>query len=130
MFCLGRWQGRSRRLATGARVRFSRKKKLYEMGRPPAETVVGPRKIKIERGHGGIKKLKAYIVDLVNVSDQSTGKTQKVPIKEILSNPASIEYTRRKIITKGAILSTELGKVRVTSRPGQDGIINGILIRE
>ncbi|NVM28789.1 MAG: 30S ribosomal protein S8e [Candidatus Helarchaeota archaeon] len=127
---MGRWQGRSKRLATGARVRFCRKKRLYEMGRPPAETVLGPRKIKIERIYGGKRKLKAYIADMVNVSVQSTGKTQKVPIKEVLSNPASVEYTRRKIITKGAILSTELGKVRVTSRPGQDGIINGILIRE
>ncbi|NVM52194.1 MAG: 30S ribosomal protein S8e [Candidatus Helarchaeota archaeon] len=127
---MGRWQGRSRRLATGARVRFSRKKRLYEMGRPPAETVVGPRKIKIVRVQGGNSKIKAYIADTVNVSDQSTGKTQKVTIKEVLSNPSSVEYTRRKIITKGAILSTELGKVRVTSRPGQEGIVNGILIRE
>lgn len=127
---MGRWQGRSRRLATGARVRFSRKKRLYEMGRPPAETVIGPRKSKIVRIRGGKTKIKAYIADVVNVSDQSTGKTQKVPIKEVISNPASVEYTRRKIITKGAIISTELGKVRVTSRPGQDGIVNGILVRE
>ncbi len=130
MSILGRWQGRSKRLATGARVRFSRKKRLYEMGRPPAETVVGPRKLKIVRTRGGRKKIKAYIADIVNVSDQSTGKTQKVTIKEVISNPASVEYTRRKIITKGAVLSTDLGNVKVTSRPGQDGIVNGILIRE
>ena len=127
---MGRWQGRSKRLATGARVRFSRKKRLYEMGSPSTETVVGPRKLHIVRTRGGNQKIKAYIADIVNVSDQSTGKTQKVAIKEVISNPASVEYTRRKIITKGAILSTELGKVRVTSRPGQDGIVNGILIRE
>jgi len=127
---MGRWQGRSRRLATGARVRFSRKKRLYEMGRPPAETVIGPRRSKIVRILGGKTKIKAYIADVVNVSDQSTGKTQKVPIKEVISNPASVEYTRRKIITKGAMISTELGKVRVTSRPGQDGVVNGILVRE
>ena len=127
---MGRWQGRSRRLATGARVRFSRKKRLYEMGRPPAETVVGPRRLKIVRVRGGNQKIKAYIADTVNVSDQSTGKTTKVPIKEVISNPASVEYTRRKIITKGAMISTELGKVRVTSRPGQDGVVNGVLIRD
>ena len=100
------------------------------MGRPSTETVVGPRKLHIVRTRGGNQKIKAYIADIVNVSDQSTGKTQKVAIKEVISNPASVEYTRRRIITKGAILSTELGKVRVTSRPGQDGIVNGILIRE
>lgn len=127
---MGRWQGRSKRKATGARLRSFRKKKLYEMGRPPAETVVGPRKLKVVRVRGGKQKLKAYIADVVNVSDQSTGKTQKVPIKEVLSNPASLDYSRRKIITKGAIIGTDLGKVKVTSRPGQDGIVNGVLIRE
>ncbi|MHA1650520.1 MAG: 30S ribosomal protein S8e [Candidatus Helarchaeota archaeon] len=127
---MGRWQGRSKRLATGARVRFARKKRLYEMGRPPAETVIGPRKIKIERVRGGNKKVKAYIADTVNVSNPSTGKTEKVKIEEVISNPASVEYTRRKIITKGAILSTKLGKVKVTSRPGQHGVINGILIQD
>ncbi|MHA1264481.1 MAG: 30S ribosomal protein S8e [Candidatus Helarchaeota archaeon] len=127
---MGRWQGRSKRLATGARVRFSRKKRRYEMGRPPAETVIGPRKLKIIRIRGGRQKIKVYIADTVNVSDPSAGTTQKVPIKEVVSNPASVEYTRRKIITKGAIVSTELGNVRITSRPGQHGVVNGVLIRE
>ena len=127
---MGRWQGRSKRLATGARVKSSRKKRLYEMGRPPAETVLGARKIKIDRVRGGNRKIKVYIANEVNVSDQSNGKTQKAKIKEVISNPASVEYTRRRIITKGAILSTDLGKVRVTSRPGQDGVVNGILVRE
>ncbi len=125
---MGRWQGRSKRLETGARVRHSRKKRLYEMGRPPAETVIGPRKLKKVRVRGGNEKLKAYISDTINVSNQSTGKTEKVKIDQVVSNPASIEYTRRKIITKGAIISTKLGKVKVTSRPGQHGVLNGILI--
>ncbi|MHA1358137.1 MAG: 30S ribosomal protein S8e [Candidatus Helarchaeota archaeon] len=127
---MGRWQGRSKRLATGARVRFSRKKRLFEMGRPPAETVLGPRKLKIERVRGGNRKLRVYIENTINVSNQSTGRTELVKIEEVLSNPANVEYTRRRIITKGAIVSTKLGKVRVTSRPGQHGIINGILIQE
>ncbi|HUX97951.1 MAG TPA: 30S ribosomal protein S8e [Candidatus Deferrimicrobium sp.] len=127
---MGRWQGRSKRKATGARVRLPRKKRISEMGRPAAETVIGQRKIKLVRVRGGKKKIKAYIADSVNVSDQSTGKTKKAAIKELITNPASTEYTRRKIITKGAIINTDLGKVRVTSRPGQDGIINGIIVRE
>ena len=127
---IGRWQGHSKRLASGARYHYARKKKIYEMGRPPAETVIGPRKVKKVRARGGNEKLKTYIADVVNVSDTATGKTEKVEIDEVQSNPASTEYTRRKIITKGAILGTKLGKVRVTSRPGQDGVVNGILIRE
>jgi len=34
------------------------------------------------------------------------------------------------VITKGAIVKTELGLVRVTSRPGQHGVVNGVLIEE
>ncbi len=127
---MGRWQGRSKRLASGARYHYARKKKIYEMGRPAADTVIGPRKIKMVRTRGGNVKLKTYLEDVINVSDPATGKTEKVPIEELVSNPASTEYTRRKIITKGAILNTKMGKVRVTSRPGQDGVLNGVIIRE
>lgn len=127
---MGRWQGRSKRLPSGARYHFARKKKIYEMGRPPAETVIGPRKVKMVRARGGNIKIKDYIDNVVNVSDPANGTTQKVQIDEVDSNPASTEYTRRKIITKGAILNTKMGKVRVTSRPGQDGVVNAVIIRE
>ncbi|HID05027.1 MAG TPA: hypothetical protein EYP20_04390, partial [Aigarchaeota archaeon] len=33
-------------------------------------------------------------------------------------------------ITKGTIIETELGKAVVTSRPGQDGVINAILLEK
>ena len=82
------------------------------------------------RVRGGNIKIKTYIENVVNVSDPANGTTQKVQIDEVDSNPASTEYTRRKIITKGAILNTKIGKVRVTSRPGQDGVVNGVIIRE
>jgi len=48
----------------------------------------------------------------------------------VIKNPNDKNLDREKIITKNAILNTEIGKVLVTSRPGQDGIINGILIKE
>jgi small subunit ribosomal protein S8e len=32
------------------------------------------------------------------------------------------------MITKGAVLKTELGRARVTSRPGQHGILNAVLM--
>ena len=39
-------------------------------------------------------------------------------------------YVRRNILTKGAIVETELGRARITSRPGMDGIISGVVIDE
>ena len=44
------------------------------------------------------------------------------------SNQASKDINRRHILTKGAVIETELGKARITSRPGQDGQLNAILI--
>ncbi|MCX6709925.1 MAG: 30S ribosomal protein S8e, partial [Candidatus Woesearchaeota archaeon] len=36
---------------------------------------------------------------------------------------------RRNIIVMSTIIDTEIGKARVTSRPGQHGIINAVLIK-
>jgi small subunit ribosomal protein S8e len=34
------------------------------------------------------------------------------------------------VITKGAILQTPLGQARVTSRPGQHGVVNAVLVQK
>jgi len=44
-----------------------------------------------------------------------------------LRNPSNRDYDRKGIITKGAIIETELGLAVVTSRPGQEGVINALL---
>jgi len=62
-----------------------------------------------------------------NISDAS-GKTTKVEILRVVKNPANVDYDRRGVITKGTIIETALGTARVTSRPGQDGIVNAILV--
>jgi small subunit ribosomal protein S8e len=63
-----------------------------------------------------------------NVTNPKTGKTAKATITTVTGNPANINYVRRNIITKGAIIQTSAGKARVTSRPGQHGAINAVLI--
>ena len=60
--------------------------------------------------------------------DSKTGKSSKVKIKSVVENPADMHFVRRNIITKGAIIETEKGKAKVTSRPSQDGIVNAVLI--
>jgi len=44
----------------------------------------------------------------------------------VRENPANPNYVQRNIITRGAILETDLGLVRIRSRPGQDGVLNGV----
>jgi small subunit ribosomal protein S8e len=66
-------------------------------------------------------------VNQANISNTS-GKTSKVEIIRVIKNPANVDYDRRGVITKGTIIETPLGTARVTSRPGQDGIVNAKLI--
>jgi small subunit ribosomal protein S8e len=68
-----------------------------------------------------------FSVKHANISDPS-GKTQKVEILRVVKNPANVGYDRRGVITKGTIIETPLGTARVTSRPGQDGIVNANLV--
>lgn len=62
------------------------------------------------------------------MSDPKAKRTLKVKIDEVVKNPANVDYNRRGVITRGTVVKTELGNVRVTSRPGQNGVINGILV--
>jgi small subunit ribosomal protein S8e len=45
-----------------------------------------------------------------------------------LETPSNRFLARQKIITKGTIVDTEMGKVKVTNRPSREGVLNGILI--
>jgi len=118
--------GRSKRKATGAKLRSFRKKKKYEIGREPVETKVGEEKKKKVRIRGGNFKIKLQAVRYVNVTDR--GVTKKVRVLGVEENPANLDFTRRQIITKGTIIQTDIGLARVTSRPGQDGIINAVTV--
>ncbi|MHA1271608.1 MAG: 30S ribosomal protein S8e [Candidatus Helarchaeota archaeon] len=124
------WQGRSKRKPTGGRLKKSRKKRKYEMGSPPTETTIGPPLKKFDRKRSNIMKIRLKRIDEANITDPNTGVTKKVKILKLLENPANVEYTRRRIITKGAKIETKLGTARVTSRVNQIGIVNGILIEE
>lgn len=98
------------------------------MGRHPAETILGKNVSKNRRGLGGTRKAVLLRTEEINVTNLKTRRTQKVRIDEVLENPANVDYNRRGVITKGAIVKTALGNARVTSRPGQNGVVNGILI--
>jgi small subunit ribosomal protein S8e len=82
---------------------------------------------KVVRVKGGGLKVKARRVVFINVSD-GKGKTQKVKILNVLSTPSNALYARENVIVKGSVLEVEGGKVKVSSRPGQDGVVNGVWI--
>ena len=126
-----RYQGNiEKRKKTGGRKRAYRKKRKSESGREPIDTVIGPEKKKKVWSRGGNVKINLVRAEFANITDPKTHKTERTKILDVEDNPADKDYARRKIITKGAIISTEKGRAKVTSRPGQDGQINAILIRE
>ena len=122
-----KWQGRSRRKYTGAKIKASRGKRKYELGRESADTHVNETKRKNISTTGGNRKVRLLQCNVVNVTD-SQGKTQKSTIETVVDNTANEHYVRRNILTKGSVIKTALGNARITSRPGQDGVVNAVLI--
>ena len=93
-------------------------------------TMLGEQKLKVKRTRGGSFKLSLAADSYANVVDPDTKTAKKVKILRVLSNPASRDLERRGVITRGAILETEMGRAKVTSRPGQNGVINAVLLKQ
>jgi|YelNatPaOPRAMG01_1025707.scaffolds.fasta_scaffold206382_1 small subunit ribosomal protein S8e len=123
------WHLRSKRKKTGGKYIKSRKKKKHELGGEFAATKIGEKKLKIQKARGGNKKLKLLATKKINVV-QKGGKIISAEILSVVDNKANPHFIRRNIITKGAIVKTNIGLVKVTSRPGQHGVVNGVLIEE
>jgi small subunit ribosomal protein S8e len=123
------WHGNLHKKKTsGGRKRAYRIKRRFEKGSFPAETTLGKRKKRIRRTCGGGMKPRLLGATHANLSNPSTGKTEKAEILRVVKNPANVDYDRRGVITKGTIIETPLGTARVTSRPGQNGSVNAVLV--
>lgn len=123
------WQGLSIRKPTGGRLKMARKKRKTEIG---AETILppmGPTQTQKVRMQGGKTKVRILATNKVNVTDPSTGKTQLIEFTTVKENAANPHYVRRNIINLGAVVETKLGKARITSRPGQHGVANAVLVK-
>ena len=121
-------QARPKRKVTGGRYIDYRKKKQHELGREPSFTKLGKRRSRVIRVMGANRKLRLLSADTANLFDPKSKTFKQVKIKTITDNPANRHFIRRNIMTKGSVIDTELGKARITSRPGQDGVVNAVLI--
>lgn len=113
---------------SGGKYNANRKKRKHEMGRTPTHTKIGEIKIKTIKTKGGSRKMKVLVTKFANVLDPKTKKFTKSEVNSVDECPANRHFVRRNIIVKGAIITTSAGKARVTSRPGQDGTVNAVLI--
>ena len=114
------------RKITGGRYLKSRKKKKYE--RPGQRRIVklGEEKRKTTRILGGNRKTFLLKGQFINV--EVKGKKKKVEIKNVLETPSNRFLARQNVLTKGTIVETAEGKFKITNRPTQESMINGILV--
>ena len=123
---MARTQFRSKRKVSGTKYVGFRKKRLSDLGGDSALTHIGTKRVKVKRTLGGNSKRQLLSQDIVCISKEN--KTIKAKIESVVSNPSNINYTRRNIITKGAIVKTDKGDVRITSRPGQNATLYGVFV--
>jgi len=120
----------TKRKQTGGKRRAYRSKRIFDQGRHPVETSLGEEKLKTVKGRAAKEKTKIVKTNVVNVTDPSTGKTERLEILDVISNPANADYNRRGVITKGTIIRTEKGLARLVSRPRQDGALPAVVQEE
>jgi small subunit ribosomal protein S8e len=122
------WQGRPKRKPSGGRLRAARKKRRFEIGREKQFTNLGKRKVKMYRVKGRNSKARLLMADMANVVDPKTQVIKKVKILTVKTNPSNPNYVQRNIMTKGATVMTDIGEAVITSRCGQDGVVNAMLL--
>jgi len=106
-----------------------RGRRKFEIDRYPNEAVVGPSQVIARRIRGNNNKVAFKRAEFANVIDQENRRVTKSKILRVTKNPANRDYERRGVVSKGAIIESESGTARVLSRPGQDGVVNAILIK-
>jgi len=114
---------------TGGRRVPLRVRRKYETDRYPNEPTNGAQVTITRRIRGNNKKTALKTIDFVNLAT-GEAKVKKTKIIKVIDNATNNDYKRRGIITKGAILEIKEGKCRVVSKPGQNGIVNAILLKE
>merc|ERR1712146_873357 len=94
----------ARRLGRGTQLRGKRK---FELGRPPANTRIGARRVHHVRTRGGNSKFRALRLETGNFSWGSEVCTRKTRIMEVVYNASNNELVRTNTLVKGAIVSID-----------------------
>ena len=131
---MAKWHGISRRKPSGGRLkrpsRYRGKRRTEISPENQFAYIADEDKRKNYRKRGKSQTVRVLGANSVNVNDPKTGTTVSATISTVIENGADPNYVRRNIITKGAIVDTDKGRVRITSRPGMHGVVSGILLED
>ena len=125
---MAQWHGISRRKPSGGRKVQARGKRSTEISTEKQMALIGEPKRKFYRRTGGNTLVRVLADNKVSINNPKTGKTTLGTIENVVENESDPNYVRRNVLVKGAIIETSEGNVRITSRPGKDGVINGVLL--
>merc|ERR1712228_709747 len=92
---------------TGGRRNIHQKKRKFEMGRPPAMTKLGSKRVRVVRCRGGNMKYRALRLDSGNYAWGSENCTRKVRILDVVYNASSNELVRTKTLLKNTIIQID-----------------------
>ena len=84
-----------------------RRKRKYELGRPPANTKIGSKHIHTVRTRGGNQKFRALRLDSGNYSWGSESVTCKSRFIDVMYNASNNELVRTKTLVKNGIVQVD-----------------------
>ncbi|CEM38366.1 unnamed protein product [Vitrella brassicaformis CCMP3155] len=126
---------RHKHRATGGRMPIHQKKRKFELGRPPAMTKLGTKRLRVVRCRGGNIKYRALRLETGNFSWGSENISRKCRILDVVYNPVSNEMVRTKTLVKNTIVvidatpfktwflkhyGVDIGKKKGPKKGGQD----------
>ncbi len=117
---------RSKTKKTGGKTRRYRKSRKYDLGSEFSSPSLGETKTEKKDSRGNTEKNVVREESHANIP--VNGEVKNVEIDTVVDNPANDNYVRRSLLTKGTIIQTSEGKARITSRPGQEGVVNAELV--
>ena len=121
--------GYGRKISGGKYKKYSKKKKY---AKPGIERKVRLKETKQKnlKARGGNKKTVLLSSDFANIFNPETKKSKKAKITNVLETPSNRFLARQNRLIKSAIIETELGKAKITNRPGQEGSVQAVLLKE
>merc|ERR1711877_36018 len=104
--------GWHKRRATGGKRVAIRKKRKFEIARPPSMTKLAPRRVHTVRTRGGNTKFRALRLDTGSYSWGSEAITKSTRIIDVVYNAGNNELVRTKTLVKNAIVVIDAAPFR------------------
>jgi len=98
---------RHKRRQTGGRRKIHQKKRKYELGRQPANTKLGAKRVHLVRCRGGVFKKRAINLQEGNFAWGSENRAFRTRILDVSYNATNNELVRTKTLTKNSVIKVD-----------------------